>query len=76
MAHAFPHSESSHSLTLEDRVRLDALKQNCPIPKCETKRLQVLRETQLLESFDETSMYDRYTSLVNRLFKVCFHGLN
>jgi hypothetical protein len=63
-------SESCGSLTLEDRSKLELLKQKWPVPKCESRRLQVLRETKLIESDDETEMYDRFTHLVNRLFKV------
>ena len=70
MSNPFARSESSHSLTLNDRNKLEVLKQNCPIPKCEAKRLQVLRETSLLGSVDDTELYERNVSLVSRLFKV------
>ena len=63
-------AESFNSLTIEDRTKLDELKQKWPVPKCESKRLQVLRETKLIGSEDDISLYNRYTNLVHRLFKV------
>ena len=63
-------AESFNSLTIEDRTKLDELKQKWPVPKCESKRLQVLRETKLIGSEDDISLYNRYINLVHRLFKV------
>jgi hypothetical protein len=69
------HSDSFSLLSVEDRTKLDELKQKWPVPKCESQRLRVLRETKLIGSVDDVEVYSRYTSLVNRHFKVsssCF----
>jgi len=63
-------SESYHSFTEMDRTKLEELKLNWPVPKCESRRLQVLRETKLMELEDDTEVYSRYTNLANRIFKV------
>ena len=64
------HAESFSSLTVEDRAKLSELKQRWPVPKFESKRLQVLREAKLLNHENEADLYQRYTFLVKRLFNV------
>lgn len=40
-----------------------------PFPSTESKRLQILEEANILDTIAE-SKYDRYTTLVARIFKV------
>ena len=41
-----------------------------PVPDDEARRLNVLRETQLLDSNQSDPDFDRYTSLAKRIFNV------
>jgi hypothetical protein len=52
----------------EDRAILKQL--IVPIPINEAKRLEVLRRTQLLDSDTNDEEYDRFTSLIKRMYQV------
>jgi hypothetical protein len=52
----------------QDAAALVALK--VPIPACECERLDLLRETELLDSQVNESEYARYTNLAARICKV------
>ena len=54
-------------LTVEDQEKLSKLL--APIPANESERLKFLRQTELLDSAEEQS-FDRFTTLVQRLFQV------
>jgi hypothetical protein len=41
-----------------------------PIPEDEPKRLEILRQSMLLDSNQSDSSFDRFTSLATRLFNV------
>ena len=61
---------SGFSLTNEEGLKLHTLRQYCPIPRNETKRLQILRECKLTAGFHENDVYGRYAKLIARTFKV------
>jgi hypothetical protein len=62
--------ESGISFTEQERALLNELKKTDPVPKHESKRLQVLRETKLIGANDLEDVYVRFTRTISRLFKV------
>ncbi len=46
---------------------------NIPISKVEYKRIQALRETNLLDSKNNDPRFDKFTSLAQRIFNVSPH---
>ena len=46
------------------------LMSKCPIPLNEEDRMHMLRQTKLLDSDCDDPMFDRFTSLAKRIFKV------
>ena len=58
-----------------DRMKLVGVK-NAPIPIHEARRLEVLRQTGLLDSDTNDPQYDRFTSLAKRIFNVPVSVIN
>lgn len=56
-------------LNEEDKQKLSTL--HVPIPIKEDDRLNVLRQTKLLDSNTHEECFDRYTRLCSRIFQVC-----
>lgn len=72
----FGDSNISTELLERDNLELteyekELLKQlTVPVPKDECYRINVLRQSELLDSDPRDSEYDRYTALAQRIFKV------
>ena len=60
-----------YELQVTDKEILDKLV--VPVPAEESKRLEILRQTDLLDSNKSDSGFDRISSLVTRLFEVSLH---
>ncbi len=61
------HFQTQGQATLEDIVKLHELQ--VPVPAHELDRIQLLRQSQLLDTPPEEP-YDRYVSMAARIFKV------
>ncbi len=71
MAYDFSNTtQSGFHLSEDERMMLTKLKATDPVTKNEIKRLQILRETKLIETTDLDDLFQRYTNTIHRLFKV------
>eukprot|EP00598_Pedospumella_elongata_P003967 CAMPEP_0184982840 /NCGR_PEP_ID=MMETSP1098-20130426/12234_1 /TAXON_ID=89044 /ORGANISM="Spumella elongata, Strain CCAP 955/1" /LENGTH=1081 /DNA_ID=CAMNT_0027506603 /DNA_START=179 /DNA_END=3424 /DNA_ORIENTATION=+ len=71
MAYDFSNTtQSGFHLSEDERMMLNKLKATDPVTKNEIKRLQILRETKLIETTDLDDLFQRYTHTIHRLFKV------
>ena len=65
-----PKNQDLHQLSGNEQELLKLL--NVPIPREEALRLQILRQTELLYSDQHDTDYDRFTSMVYRVFEVSY----
>jgi hypothetical protein len=65
--------QGGFTLSEYERQTLNDLKKTDPVPKHEFRRLQVLRETKLIDAVDLEPLYTRYVKVLQKIFKVRFH---
>lgn len=62
--------QGGFTLSEYERQTLNDLKKTDPVPKHEFRRLQVLRETKLIDAVDLEPLYTRYVKVLQKIFKV------
>lgn len=64
------HANENINLTAEEKQILLSL--TVPVPNNETKRIEILRQSKLLDENAAETSFSRFTSLASRLFDVIF----